>query len=169
MEGLVRKLFPQLDPQDKTDEETFYAKIKFKPRNGSAVTNGKDAKFKRLKGPPVKMILRPVMSTLQATGPPPRTKDITFAWKLPDKHRVSDLKLCLRKMLGKKNVRVVLGQLQIRCKDKILGKEHSLQFIQRTMWKKATPIEMEYRRVDDSTSTLDAYGPDAPGFNERDI
>ncbi|ETV82813.1 hypothetical protein, variant [Aphanomyces astaci] len=166
MEGLVKKLFPQLDLQDKEDEEQFYAELEFDPRNGSAVTLGKDAKFKRMGGPLVKIIMRPVKSTLRATGDPPRSKDITFAWELPNKNRVSDLKLCLRKFLSRKNVVMDLGEIQIRCKDKILGKEHSLQFIQRTMWKKDAPIQMEYRRVDATSKTLEPFGgPDA----ERDI
>ncbi|KAH9194223.1 hypothetical protein AeNC1_003802 [Aphanomyces euteiches] len=169
MEGLVRKLFPQLDVQDKVDEEKFYKKLNFKTRNESIVSRSKEAKFKRMKGQNVKMILRPVKSTLRACGPPPRTKELTFGWKLPDKNRVSDLKLCLRKMLGKVNVPIELGEIQIRCKDKILGKEHSLQFIQKTMWKRSSPIEMEYRRIDESTSTLDAYGPESSSFAERDI
>ncbi|RHZ10838.1 hypothetical protein DYB37_009169 [Aphanomyces astaci] len=127
MEGLVKKLFPQLDLQDKEDEEQFYAELEFDPRNGSAVTLGKDAKFKRMGGPLVKMIMRPVK---------------------------------------RKNVVMDLGEIQIRCKDKILGKEHSLQFIQRTMWKKDAPIQMEYRRVDATSKTLEPFGgPDA----ERDI
>ncbi|RQM30696.1 hypothetical protein B5M09_009170 [Aphanomyces astaci] len=127
MEGLVKKLFPQLDLQDKEDEEQFYAELEFDPRNGSAVTLGKDAKFKRMGGPLVKIIMRPVK---------------------------------------RKNVVMDLGEIQIRCKDKILGKEHSLQFIQRTMWKKDAPIQMEYRRVDATSKTLEPFGgPDA----ERDI
>ena len=72
-------------------------------------------------------------------------------------------------MLRKVNVPIELGEIQIRCKDKILGKEHSLQFIQKTMWKRSSPIEMEYRRIDESTSRLDAYGPESSNFAERDI
>ncbi|ETW00976.1 hypothetical protein, variant [Aphanomyces invadans] len=88
MEGLVRKLFPHLDPQDKADEEAFYEKLKFKARSESTVTHGKEAKFKRMGGALVKMVMRPVKSTLRATGTPPRTKDLTFYWELPDKNRV---------------------------------------------------------------------------------
>ncbi|RHY31622.1 hypothetical protein DYB32_003321 [Aphanomyces invadans] len=72
---------------------------------------------------------------------------------------VSDLKICLRKFLSKKNVVMELGEIQIRCEDKTLGKEHSLEFIQRTIWHpKKAPILMEYRRVDATSKTLDTYG-----------
>ncbi|OQR92313.1 hypothetical protein ACHHYP_03836 [Achlya hypogyna] len=157
MEGLVKKLFPQLDVQDTQEETKFYAKHAIPIKSGVVLAPTKrDTKFKRLKGAELKVVMRPVLDSLRVGGDEaPRRKHFTYGWQLTERYRIFDLRMCLKKQLAKRGVDLEPHELQIHCNGKLLGTEHTLNFIQKTVWRKESPIQLEYRREAATYPALD--------------
>ncbi|EQC35625.1 hypothetical protein SDRG_06909 [Saprolegnia diclina VS20] len=156
MEGLVKKLLAKLDVQDAQDEVAFYAKHDIPHKSNTATGSSQaEVKFKKLKGKQLRVVLRPELKSL---GPPDgsdesaplRRKHFTYLWQLTERYRIFDVKILLRKMLRLRGRLVEPQDLEVRCAGQLLGKEHTLIFIQKAMWKKDGPITLEYRRVNAS-------------------
>ncbi|OQS06587.1 hypothetical protein THRCLA_01380 [Thraustotheca clavata] len=159
MEGLVKKLFPSLDTQDAKEEKAFYIKHNIPIKAGVVLEpKAKETKFKRLKGNPIKIVLRPKLDKLPipADGAH-RRKPYTFGWEITERYRVFDVKICLSKMLGKRGVEIEPNDLQVYCNDQLLGTEHTLIFIQKTVWKKQEPLLFEYCSANTTTPIVASY------------